>query len=450
MNTHYKNRYDRFINTIKSIEPRVIAGYSEKHHIIPRCMKGADDPSNLIRLTLREHFLAHWLLWKAYPDYLPIVSAFLQMNEKNTRSKKEFQGRLTSRTYEQLKTQAYQLSSEFMTGKVHVKDEYGNVLVMSKEEYAKQDQYRFHTTGKIYVLDTQTDNWVYISSAEYQANKTRYKSRMSLEGFPHGNPTGNLNGNGNPNAAINVTFAKYQFVDCETNEIYKITKTEARIKNKEYGYKRPKHIQKHQVVCVDQEGKTFSVSLEKYKSGSYDSILKHIHAGKFVVRDLIDGTTRQITRDEYSADKTRYSTSTKGKVLARDADGNSCLVPKEDFVQGGYVGQTAGLTSVFDKSLGQYRQVTQAEFQSNRANFAGPCSGKANVINKQTGVRGQIPKSQVDPQIHAYLGDKKHLFLCQNRLTHKNKHVSIYEWELVGYQYIILDLEKFNQVRKLL
>jgi hypothetical protein len=440
MNTHYKNRYDQFINTINALGPRVIAGYSENHHILPRCMKGTDDPNNLIQLTLREHFLAHWLLWKAYPTYLPIVSAFLQMNEKNSKSGKEFQGRITGRTYEQLKTQTYQLLSEFMTNKVHVKDEHGNVLVMSKEEYANQDRYQFHTTGKIYALDTEISKWVYISSAEYQANKIRYKSRMSLEGFPHGNH----------NATIGINFSKYQYLDTETNEIIKITKSQARIKNTEYGYKRLKHIQKHQVPCIDQEGKTFSVPLEEYKLGKYKSILTHKFAGKFTVKDQNNGTTRQITQEEYQGEKERYATSTKGKVLARDSAGKNVLVSKEEFAAGDYVGQTAGLTTVFDKVLGQYRQITQDEFETNRANFSGPCSGKVNIINKQTGIRSQIPKSQMDTQLHAYLGDKKHLFLCQNSLTSKNKYVSIYEWELVGSQYIILDTDKFDQVKKLL
>lgn len=42
-------------------------GYTEEHHIIPRSLGGSDDPVNLIRLTYREHFLAHWLLVKMFP-----------------------------------------------------------------------------------------------------------------------------------------------------------------------------------------------------------------------------------------------------------------------------------------------------------------------------------------------------------------------------------------------
>jgi len=43
---------------------RELDGYSERHHIIPRSLGGNDDPPNIVRLTYREHFLAHWLLTK--------------------------------------------------------------------------------------------------------------------------------------------------------------------------------------------------------------------------------------------------------------------------------------------------------------------------------------------------------------------------------------------------
>jgi hypothetical protein len=38
--------------------------YVERHHIMPRSLGGADDAVNLVSLTYREHFLAHWLLTK--------------------------------------------------------------------------------------------------------------------------------------------------------------------------------------------------------------------------------------------------------------------------------------------------------------------------------------------------------------------------------------------------
>lgn len=57
--------YDAIIENSKS---RILTGYKEKHHIIPRCMGGSDDSSNLATLTAKEHYIAHRLLVKIYPD----------------------------------------------------------------------------------------------------------------------------------------------------------------------------------------------------------------------------------------------------------------------------------------------------------------------------------------------------------------------------------------------
>ena len=45
------------------IDPAI---YYEKHHIIPKSIGGTNDISNLVYLTAREHFIAHWLLFKIY------------------------------------------------------------------------------------------------------------------------------------------------------------------------------------------------------------------------------------------------------------------------------------------------------------------------------------------------------------------------------------------------
>lgn len=40
--------------------------YFEVHHVVPRSLGGDDSKDNLVQLTAREHFLAHWLLWKIH------------------------------------------------------------------------------------------------------------------------------------------------------------------------------------------------------------------------------------------------------------------------------------------------------------------------------------------------------------------------------------------------
>jgi hypothetical protein len=60
---NYKKIYDQLIEKRKKEIPE---GYKENHHIIPECMGGSDDKENMVYLSAREHFIAHWLLAKIY------------------------------------------------------------------------------------------------------------------------------------------------------------------------------------------------------------------------------------------------------------------------------------------------------------------------------------------------------------------------------------------------
>ena len=75
MNLHYLNRYNKFIDALKE---QAIDGYYELHHIIPKSSGGSNDKSNLIALTARQHYIAHWLLWKTYGGNLS--RAFFMMS----------------------------------------------------------------------------------------------------------------------------------------------------------------------------------------------------------------------------------------------------------------------------------------------------------------------------------------------------------------------------------
>lgn len=68
----------------------MIADYTEKHHIIPRCMGGTNDLSNLVRLTPEAHYVAHQLLVKIYPDNHKLVYAVVLMTVGNTRNNKMY------------------------------------------------------------------------------------------------------------------------------------------------------------------------------------------------------------------------------------------------------------------------------------------------------------------------------------------------------------------------
>lgn len=78
---NYKKHYDMLIERSRN---RILKGYVEKHHIIPRCLNGSDDASNIAFLTPEEHFLAHQLLVKIYPNSPPLVNAAIIMTTHHT------------------------------------------------------------------------------------------------------------------------------------------------------------------------------------------------------------------------------------------------------------------------------------------------------------------------------------------------------------------------------
>ena len=70
--------YHDFIENILSTRGRNGCGdeYHEEHHIVPKCMGGANDKDNLIDLFADEHFIAHKLLAFENPDNDSLQRAF--------------------------------------------------------------------------------------------------------------------------------------------------------------------------------------------------------------------------------------------------------------------------------------------------------------------------------------------------------------------------------------
>jgi hypothetical protein len=80
----------------------------EKHHIIPRSLGGGNEVTNLVALTLREHYVCHLLLTKMCTD--KALHKMIHAAWYMARTRKGI--RVPSRTYEVLKEKATKLISE--------------------------------------------------------------------------------------------------------------------------------------------------------------------------------------------------------------------------------------------------------------------------------------------------------------------------------------------------
>lgn len=84
---NYQRHYDALIQRAKW---RVLDGYAERHHVVPKCMGGGDEAENLVLLTAEEHYVAHQLLVKIFPGERKIVYAAWAMTHGKWRSNKKY------------------------------------------------------------------------------------------------------------------------------------------------------------------------------------------------------------------------------------------------------------------------------------------------------------------------------------------------------------------------
>jgi ribosomal protein L37AE/L43A len=103
---HHYNRYQRFIGFLRG---QSVDGYAEVHHIMPRSLGGSDDADNLIRLTARQHFIAHWMLARALGG--AASRAFFMMSNFGK------YGQVNSTTYQIARQEYAEQVSKQLTGK---------------------------------------------------------------------------------------------------------------------------------------------------------------------------------------------------------------------------------------------------------------------------------------------------------------------------------------------
>lgn len=113
LKVNYKRIYDQIIDRRRA-EP--YNGYTERHHVIPKCLGGPDTKDNIVRLSAREHYLCHLLLTRIYsegPAHYKMIKGFLMMSTVKSESHQRIS---PSRNYQHLKDRYYRYVSEIYQG----------------------------------------------------------------------------------------------------------------------------------------------------------------------------------------------------------------------------------------------------------------------------------------------------------------------------------------------
>ena len=164
----YKWHYDKLIETrlSRTIEKDV---YYEKHHIIPKSLGGSNSKDNIVHLTAREHFLAHWLLWRIYRNK-EMALAFNAMRTLN-----KCKSISSSRGYQEAREAFIEIMRNNMRNKVFSEEHRRNI---GKSSIGRKSVHRRKVS-----IDGQVFEALHIASLELGIPVMTIRNRCINENF---------------------------------------------------------------------------------------------------------------------------------------------------------------------------------------------------------------------------------------------------------------------------
>jgi hypothetical protein len=127
----YQQIYDNIIQRAKNLNRKKGYGvYYERHHILPKCLKGTNDKSNLVLLTAKEHYICHLLLTNIYPNSDKLAYALWTMIRGNNLKQSRYIP--SSRAYE--------------SARIHLGNTYKGKTAWNKGLKLTEDQLKRHAT----------------------------------------------------------------------------------------------------------------------------------------------------------------------------------------------------------------------------------------------------------------------------------------------------------------
>lgn len=165
---NYLKIYQSLINDAKE-NPKA-DNYKEIHHIVPKCMGGDDSSENLVKLTARQHYLAHWLLYKIYKTS-NLVHAWHAMSIVGVGQDER---KINSRLFEYCKKERRKILSAKYSGKGN------NFYGKTHTEETKKKISNIHH-GKVYKTDQQIKKWV--EDVAKQPKSEEHKKKIGRKGL---------------------------------------------------------------------------------------------------------------------------------------------------------------------------------------------------------------------------------------------------------------------------
>ena len=101
---NYNKLYTRFIES-KRYRPLIKEDGYDLHHILPKSIGGKDCKSNLVKLTYREHYIAHRLLVKMFVGKKRMKMSFALYSLRHFRNNHRRATGLNARQYEYCRNQ---------------------------------------------------------------------------------------------------------------------------------------------------------------------------------------------------------------------------------------------------------------------------------------------------------------------------------------------------------
>lgn len=169
---HYNNLIKRAIARKKP------DGYFEKHHIIPRCRGGTDDKENIANLTASEHYVAHQLLVKMYPDDRKLIYAVSMLN---TSSKGQLRN---NKQYKWIKEKVAKALSDRLKGVPLKKQHKENISKALKgKKIPEERKLRISSTlkGKNYITEEGRKKISELHKNKVVSESTRLKSSIQIK-----------------------------------------------------------------------------------------------------------------------------------------------------------------------------------------------------------------------------------------------------------------------------